>query len=620
MNPASVDELVDLLTEYNQAYRRGAPIVTDAEYDALVEQLRGIVPDHPFLQAVEPEPFTDRRQVQHPVPMLSIEKAYHPEQLERFVTRVQKEADNLAIAAVAFRLTPKLDGLAGRDDGAVFATRGNGEVGYEISSAFDKGVIPLGGRGQGVGEIVVVKSYFDQHLAPFFEHPRNMVVGIVASDNLNENAKGALDDGVVHFVPYNQLPSLVIDGGRLLAEAPQLVQDLLAGVDYPTDGVVAEVTDERLKKHMGATAHHYRWQIAIKTKGETARTTVTGIQWQVGRTGNVTPVLEVRPVTLSGATIRRVTAHHAGNIRQAEIGIGSRIEIIRSGEVIPKLEAVVEAHGVAALPDKCPACAEPLIWQNDFLRCANPTCRAQIEQRISHWFRILGNADWFGIKTIRKIVENGHDSLEAIYRLSESDFAAMGFGPIQSQNLAEALVLSRSRPVADWRFLAAFGIANLGSGDSRKLLAQVPIERVLSVSEEALAAIKGFGPITSKRIAADLHRLRPHISHMLQLGFNLQRTTPTSAPPTDKSPIAGKGIVFTGKMVHGSREAMQAQALTLGARVQTAVSSGTNYLVCGENSGGTKMKRAHALGVAILSERQYLDLLARASKGRNDEG
>jgi DNA ligase (NAD+) len=125
--------------------------------------------------------------------------------LERFVARVQKEADALGLESVAFRLTPKLDGLAGRDDGRVFATRGNGEVGYEISSAFEKGVVPIGGRGQGVGEIVVVKSYFEEQMADFFEHPRNMVVGIISSDTLNENAGTALNDRMVHFVPYSQV-------------------------------------------------------------------------------------------------------------------------------------------------------------------------------------------------------------------------------------------------------------------------------------------------------------------------------------------------------------------------------------------------------------------------------
>ena len=612
MNQPTIDELVDLLTAYNQAYRQGSPVVTDAEYDALVEQLRTIAPEHPFLKAVEPEQFPGRQEVRHPAPMLSIEKAYTREQLERFVARVQKEADALELDSVAFRLTPKLDGLAGRDDGRVFATRGNGRVGYEISSAFEKGVVPVGGRGRGVGEIVVVKSYFDERMADYFEHPRNMVVGIISSDTLNENSIIALNDGMVRFVPYSDMPGVVVDGRRLVEETRSLVEQLLADVDYPTDGVVADVTDERLKERMGATAHHYRWQIAIKTKGETARTTVTGIQWQVGRTGNVTPVMEVDPVSLSGATIRRVTAHHAGNIRNANIGIGTRIEIIRSGEVIPKLEAVLDARGELELPDACPSCGQPLVWQNDFLRCINNDCRAQIEQRLSHWFRILGNADWFGIKTIQKIVDKGHDSLEAIYGLSEPDFTSMGFGPVQSKNLAEAITISRTKPVEDWRFLAAFGIRDLGTGDSRKLLAHVAIEDILTLTEEQIEAIKGFGKITSKAIADDLKRLKDLIAYMLSLGFNLLHTPLAATQEAVESPIAGKGIVFTGKMMHGSRQSMQAEAAALGARVQTAVSGTTDYLVCGEKVGAAKMNKATRLGVTVLTEDAYLALLAQS--------
>lgn len=610
MSQNTIDELVDLLKAYNQAYRQGAPMVSDDEYDALVEQLRTLDPENAFLQTVEPEQLGGRQEVRHPVPMLSIEKAYTRDQLARFVARVRKEADALNVTGVTFRLTPKLDGLAGRDDGDVFATRGNGEVGYEISSAFDKGVVPMGGRGRGIGEIVVVKSFFDAKMADFFEHPRNMVVGIVSSDKLNDNARIALEAGMVHFVPYAWMRSLEVDGHQLVDETAQLVDHLLADVDYPTDGVVAEATDERIKAAMGATAHHYRWQIAIKTKGATAHTTVDGIQWQVGRTGNVTPVMEVDPVSLSGATIRRVTAHHAGNVRNLNIGVGTRIEIIRSGEVIPKLETVLEAKGDVQIPDACPSCGEPLVWQNDFLKCVNDGCRAQIEQRLSHWFRILGNADWFGIRTIQKMVDLGYDCLEAVYRLTEADFKAMGFGPVQSRNLADAIAVSRTKPVEDWRFLAAFGIANLGTGDSRKLLAHVPIENVLALNREQIENIKGFGKITSKAIADDLQRLKPTIGHMLDLGFNLQRTPLAADQAAVKSPVAGKGVVFTGKMVRGSREAMQADARALGARVQTAVSGSTDYLVCGEKAGASKMAKAHKLGVTILTEAEYLSLLA----------
>jgi DNA ligase (NAD+) len=241
--------------------------------------------------------------------------------------------------------------------------------------------------------------------------------------------------------------------------------------------------------------------------------------------------------------------------------------------------------------------------------CTNSACPAQIEQRIRHWFRILGNADWFGIKTVRKLVENGHDTLEAVYRLTEVDFVDMGFGPVQSKNLAEAITISRTKPVEDWRFLAAFGIADLGTGDSRKLLAHVPLEKVVELNPTAIAQIKGFGDKTSQRIVASIGAMAGTIRHMLDLGFNLQPTPLAAAQGVIDSPIAGKGIVFTGKMVHGTREAMQAEARALGAKVQTTVSGQTDYLVCGENVGASKMAKANRLGVAILSESQYITLV-----------
>ncbi|MEJ2038526.1 MAG: DNA ligase, partial [Desulfosarcinaceae bacterium] len=168
-----IQQLVDQLETYNRAYRDGQPLVTDQVYDELVEQLRALDPQHPFLTSVEPERFSGRAEVRHASPMLSLEKAYTDEQLQRFFARLAREAELIGVENVVYKAMPKLDGLAGRDDGEIFATRGNGWVGYEISSAFAKGVIPVGGRGQGRGEIVVVQSYFDQHLADKFEHPRN---------------------------------------------------------------------------------------------------------------------------------------------------------------------------------------------------------------------------------------------------------------------------------------------------------------------------------------------------------------------------------------------------------------------------------------------------------------
>ncbi|RJQ70732.1 MAG: DNA ligase [Desulfobacteraceae bacterium] len=606
------DQLANQLEKYNAAYRSGQPLVDDATYDRMVEQLRVLDPRHPFLHAIEPEQFGGRKEVRHPYPMLSLEKAYSDAQLERFLNRVFKEARGIGVSQIMFNATPKLDGLAARDDGKVLASRGNGLVGYDITNAFDKGVIPVGGRGQGLGEIVVVKSYFEAHLSDKFEHPRNMVVGIVSSDILNRDAVQALEEGMVQFLPYGQLPSWQGDGNALLHNIDSIIQKF-AGLDYPMDGLVASVMDQKLKQHMGATAHHYRWQVAVKRKGETAVTQVQSIQWQVGRTGNLTPVMEVVPVALSGATIRRVTAHHAGMVVKLGIGPGAHIEIIRSGEVIPKLEHVLESSADIPIPQHCPACGLPLSWKGDFLRCTHMICPAQTEQRISHWFRTLGNADWFGIKTIQKITTAGYDTLEKIYTLKEPDFVAMGFGPVQSKNLAQALQTSRTKPVEDWRFLAALGIPDLGVGDSRKLLQHIALEDLPKVDAARLEQISGFGAITSRSVVQGLAEVSGTLLHMLALGFNLERTAPVGAVEQVNSPIAGKNVVFTGKMQRGSREDMQVEALRLGAHVQSAVSGTTDYLICGEKVGATKRGKAAQMGVRTLSEEEYYQLIQAQS-------
>ena len=599
-----IDHLVEYLEELNIAYRDGQPKVDDSAYDQLVEQLRTLQSDHPFLHTVEAETFVDRREVRHPMPMLSTEKAYNDEQLERYIKRVQKEAEQLPLDVVTYKVTPKLDGLAGRDDGSVLASRGNGLVGYDISNAFSKGVVPIGGRGLGLGEIVVVKSYFDQYLSDKFEHPRNMVVGIISSDTINANAEQALSDGVVHFVPYGQLPSWTGDGPALIEQINSISDTLLTDTDYPFDGVVVEVIDEQLKLVMGSTAHHYRWQIAVKRKGETAETIVQAIQWQVGRTGNVTPVMEVAPVPLSGATIRRVTAHNAGLVKKLGIGAGARILIIRSGEVIPKLEQVIEPSTDIELPEICPACEKALIWENDFLKCENVFCPAQKHQQISHWFRTLDNVDWFGNKTIQKLVDNGYDSLEKIYILQVDDFKNMGFGPVQSENLYNALLLSRTKSVDDWRFLAALGIPHLGVGDSRKLLAQYDLEQVWRLTQAEIETIKGFGEKKGVGIIEGMAAIKPTFDYLKTLNFNIVVTNFSSAG-VGSHPLAGKYLVFTGKMQSGSREMLQEGARRLGAIVQTSVNSRTNYLVCGEKVGQVKLDKARQAGITILTETEY---------------
>ena len=608
-----IEQLVAELTQLNDAYRSGAPQVSDGEYDEKVEALRAMSPAHPFLNAVEPETFNGRGKVRHPTPMLSTEKAYKIEDLERFVNRVDKAAAEAGIGEVSYQVMAKLDGLAGRDDGEVFATRGNGFEGYEVSGAFKKGVIPEGGRGKGLGEIVMSLSYFKEHLTEHFEHPRNMVVGIITSDALNEHAIKAVEAGVVRFVPYSTLPTWTGSGAELIASLESIREEILGPVDYPVDGLVVQVSDERLRDLMGATNHHHRWQIAFKTKGESAVTTVEGVTWQVGRTGKVTPVMEVTPVKVSGATIRRVTAHNLERLRSEHVGVGAEIEIIRSGEVIPKLERVLVPAEEVIVPDVCPVCEMPLEESEKFLLCVNPMCSAKAEQRIIHWFKTLGSADWFGKKSVEKLVERGYDSLEKLYALKTLDFQGMGFGPVQSENLYNALGLSRTEAVEDWRFLAAFGVRSLGKGEARKLLAVYPLRELIGkTGDEILKAdIRGFKEAKCNNIGTGLSQVHDTIVHMLDLGFD---PTPTPLESEEvhvesDSPLSGKGVVFTGKMVRGSREEMQEMAREKGAIVQSAVSGKTAFLICGANVGAKKIEKAQEKGAEVVDENHFYEMI-----------
>ncbi|WP_300669673.1 BRCT domain-containing protein [Desulfoluna sp.] len=608
-----IERLVEELTQLNEAYRRGEPLVSDTDYDEKVETLRALNPAHPYLKAVEPETFNGRGKVRHPVPMLSTEKAYKIEDLERFVNRVDKAASEIGIESVTYQVMAKLDGLAGRDDGTEFATRGNGFEGYEISNAFAKGVIPLGGRGKGLGEIVMGLSYFNTHLKDHFEHPRNMVVGIITSDVLNDHAKKALEDQAVRFVPYGELKRWTGSGPEMIASMDSIRAEVLEGIDYPVDGLVAEITDETLRAHMGATSHHNRWQIAIKTRGESAVTTVENVIWQVGRTGKVTPVMEVTPVKVSGATIRRVTAHNLERLRSEKVGIGAEIEIIRSGEVIPKLEKVLTPAETVLIPEVCPVCDAPLEEDDKFLLCVNPLCSAKAEQRIIHWFKTLGSADWFGKKTVQKLVEKGYDSLEKIYKLKAMEFQALGFGPVQSENLYNALGISRTTSVEDWRFLAAFGVRSLGKSEARNLLAIFPLADLLNqTGDDILAAeIRGFKEAKCKNIGTGLAQVRETILHMLALSFVIEPTPLTSEinEVEATSPLSGKGVVFTGKMIRGSREEMQEMARKIGAVVQSSVTGKTDYLVCGDNVGAKKIEKAQEKGVAAIDENRFYELV-----------
>ena len=380
--------------------------------------------------------------------------------------------------------------------------------------------------------------------------------------------------------------------------------------EYPIDGVVAEITHRKLKKSLGYTSHHYRWQIAIKQKAETKEATVKGVIWQTGRTGRITPVLEVKTIELSGANVSRITAHHAGYVKASRLGKGAIIKAERSGEVIPKIVEVVQSARRVTIPKKCPDCAHDLEWEGDFITCGNDMkCPGQIKETLEYFFKTHGQVDGFGPASIEKLVTAGIDSLEKIYGSSEEDFRKAGFGEGQSRNLRDELDQSISVQIEDWRFLAAFGIARLGKGDGRLLLQNIPLKHLSQVTKKEIAAIDGFAETSAADIVEGLTKRWSTINNMRKKGFNLLDTPLISESQSIESPVAGKKIVFTGKMHQGSRDQMEKDALQLGAQVQGSVSAKTDLLVCGENVGASKKSKAEKLGVQMISENAYVTLL-----------
>ncbi|ADC73181.1 DNA ligase (NAD(+)) (plasmid) [Thioalkalivibrio sp. K90mix] len=619
----TVDELATACERLNASYRAGQPLVPDAVYDHLfIATLSEKDPEHPFLKAVEPEGEAfEGDTVKHDTPMLSTDKAYTEDELRRFLGRVEVAAEALGIRSetLTFRMTPKLDGIAGmqRPDGRL-VTRGNGFAGADISHAFERGLrTPDGSMEPGPGELVLEEMFFQDEIRVAFgmPHPRNFVAGFVGADTVKPHHQKAADAQAIIFFPYRQLPAWQASAAVVMASWQERMEALRQAVPYRTDGVVLEVTDETVKAHMGSTSHHHRWRVALKTKGEVAHVRVRDIRIQTGRTGRITPVLEFDPVLLTGARISNVTAHTAANLAQQGLGVGAEIEISRAGDVIPKLERVLEPASEPMTVTHCPSCGHEAEVEGEYAVCPNTVgCLAQAEARLRHFFHVMGNADLFGPKTVEVLVENGHTDLRGLFDLNAVAFVSMGFGPGQASNLVRELARCLREAVPDWRFLAALGLRHLGRGDSRKLLAVYPLESITNLTAEDIAAVEGFGPITSASIAEQLQEQRERIEAMIRLGFNLERTPLAGEGAAAEGPLAGQSIVFTGTLTLGSRGELEEQARGLGATIQSGVNSKTTILVCGEKAG-SKRKKAEAINEKAGKEQvRILDEAAWAAQ------
>ena len=607
----SDDDLADFCQTANLAYRSGNPIVSDQDYDFIyLPALKQRLPKHPLFESIEPEgkSFSEEK-VLLPEPMLSTDKAYSWDEIRKWIERLEKSAIDIGLAYVDIQIkaTPKLDGFAGFDDGTHFYTRGDGKKGSDISRVFERGlqVYNDSERGQGAGEIVVKKSYFESHLSNDFEYPRNFQASLIKEKALDQKAQQAIADKAALFVPFMQLPIWLGDIDTLSTQFEKIVTEILAVVDFDVDGVVFEATNENLKTQMGANRKFHRWQIAFKENKDKAQVKVLSVTPQVGRTGKITPVAELEPTLLSGATIVRATGHHYGLVKEQGLGAGSIIELTRSGLVIPKINKVLKSAAVD-IPDHCPSCGEKLQWESDFLMCVNHAiCPAQVIGKMAYFFKILANNDGFGIATIKKLYEHGIRKISQIYTLSVNDLSAMGFGEKTSINLVNQLKRSTSEQIEDWRFLAAFGVMRMGMGNCENLLKSHPLDKIFNLDLQKIEQVDGFAQLTAQLIVKGLQGIKTEFELLKPYNFNLEVTQLSKNAVKLTHEFFAKKVVFTGKMKN-PREQMKKHAKSIGIEVYSSVNSKTDYLVIGEKVGSKKIQNAKKFEVEVITETDYL--------------
>jgi len=613
INELLIDDLLILLKVANALYRSASQIIKDETYDTYIAELKSINPIHPYLNQVEPEVLVDSKTIPLPKRMLSTDKAYSFDEIKKWIKRVIKASEEIGIekADIEIRVTPKLDGYAAFDDGTTLYTRGDGFRGQDVTRAFDKGlkVAQNGERGLGPGEIVIKKSYFDSVLSEKFENSRNIQAAIIAEKKVDKSIQKAIDDGACVFYPFKLIENRTAHYSEILTNFDNIVEAMWKSVDFDIDGVIFEAINEELKDHMGATRHHHRWQIAFKVNEDSAEVKVLKIVPQTSRTGRISPVAELEPTKLSGATISRVTVHHYNMVIDKGVGPGAVVQIVRSGLVIPKIEKVIKAVE-PELPDVCPSCNTHLIWESDHLICPNKTdCPAQTENTLVHFFKTLGNNDGFGPKVIEKLHESGMKRIHEVYEGIEHKFLGFGFGEKTAKNLVDQLKASQTIEIEDWRFLAAFGVSRLAGGNCEKLLQHHSIVDLFDVSVEDMVKVDGFAKQSAEAIVEGLKNIKDEFFKVYELGFTLAVTPKQSEQSENSSPIAGKLVVFTGSMTQGARGDMEKQAKLLGAKVGKSVSGKTDFLVTGEKVGENKTKAARDKGVKVISEEEYLSLI-----------
>lgn len=659
-----IERLRRELDEHNYNYYvLNAPTIDDRTFDEMMHELQGL--EETFPQYFDPNSPTQRvgndinrsfSQVEHRYPMLSLSNTYSIEEVSAFYERVRS-----GLMGKDFELVGELkyDGTSisliyegGRLVRAV--TRGDGTRGDDVTENVKTiRSIPLQLRGNDYpdsfeirGEILMPWAVFDalnkereEQEEPLFANPRNAAAGTLKSQNSAVVAARGLDAYLYYLLGEN-LPAdthyenlqyarswgfKVSDAVRKLHSVEEVKEYInywdmeRKNLPVATDGMVFKVNSLRQQKNLGYTAKSPRWAIAYKFQAEKALTRLNSVSYQVGRTGTVTPVANLDPVLLSGTIVKRATLHNEDIINALDLHIGDMVFVEKGGEIIPKITAV-DTSARLLIGEKvrfiraCPECGTPLkrIEGEAAWFCPNEKgCPPQIKGRIEHFIsRKAMNIEGLGSETIGQFYSLGlvRDASD-LYTLQPDVIAGLErMGERSAQNIVDAVKQSCSVPFE--RVLFALGIRYVGETVAKKLaLALHSIDRIIEATTEDLIRIGDIGVRIAQSVVAyfsDEDNLR-FVERLRQYGVQMQITEERLSERTDK--LSGATIVISGTFTHHSRDEYKALIEQHGGMNTGSVSGKTTYILAGENMGPAKLEKARKLGVRILSEEEFLEMI-----------
>ena len=659
-----VKRLREELDKHNYRYYvMDDPSVPDAEYDRLMNELKAIEGEHPSLvvpdsptQRVGGEPLAAFTQVTHEMPMLSLDNAFNEDDMvdfnRRLIERVGGDDE------IEYACEPKLDGIAVSllyEKGYLVrgATRGDGETGEDITqNVRTVNSIPLKLLGSGFpdrievrGEIYMPKSSFEalnkeaERLGTKpFVNPRNAAAGslrqldpkITASRNLEMccYSVGIVEGGSLKDTHSDSLHRLNQWGLRINAEMRvvkgvagcleyyQSIAEKRNSLPYEIDGVVFKVNNLALQQRLGFVSRAPRWAIAHKFPAQEELTEVLDVEFQVGRTGAVTPVARLKPVFVGGVTVSNATLHNMDEIERLGLMVGDSVIVRRAGDVIPKVVKVVEekrpdnARSVL-FPSHCPVCDSEVVQLEGeaVARCSGGLfCAAQRKEAIKHYAsRKAMDIDGLGDKLVEALVDEGHiKNVADLYTLTRYQIANMErMAEKSADNLLGALEKSKKTKLSN--FIYSLGIREVGETTARTLSnAFGTLEKIRNATVDELVAVQDVGPIVANHIVSFFEQ--PHnneiIDQLIAEGVNWPDIVVDSA---DKA-LQGKTFVITGTLSQMTREEAKEKLLALGAKVSGSVSKKTHCVIAGE-AAGSKLKKAEELGIKVMNEQEFIDML-----------